>query len=111
VLGALLIAPIAALTGFGMYYLWLTGLAFWLWWPLTGCFVLAVFLGWRWQGHKRLLTNEFEAPLHWTERDRQAWRLVEERAKEVPKLRSEQMTSPQFFLESAQTMAHELARF
>jgi predicted GTPase len=111
VLAALVAAPILVLIGFGVYHLWLTGLAFWLWWPLMGLVALAYFLGWRWQKAQKLLRVDFSAPLHWTERDRQAWRLVEARAQQVPQGLGDRLTSVLFYLETAEAIAFELARF
>ncbi len=61
VLASLFSIPILILIGLGMFYLWQSGLAFWMWWPLTGCFAAAYILGWRWQKQQRLLTNESPA--------------------------------------------------
>src|SRR5207247_10376179 len=64
VLGGLVATPVLILVGFGMYHLWWTGLAFWVWWPLSASLVLAVFLGWRWQKQNRLLRLDFSPPRH-----------------------------------------------
>src|SRR5439155_14792401 len=111
VLAALVAAPVLVLVGFGIYHLWWTGLGFWLWWPLTACLALAYFLGWRWQKQRSLLRVDFTVPLHWTDRDREAWHLVEARAKHVPDLQADQLTSLTFYLDTAKSMALELARF
>jgi len=111
VLAALSATPILVLVGFGAYYLWWSDLAFWVWWPLAGCIVLAYVLAWRWQKGQRLLKAEAAPPLHWTERDRQAWHLVEARAKQAVQHPSEQLTALPFYVETAQAMALELARF
>ncbi|MBI3408543.1 MAG: GTPase domain-containing protein [Planctomycetes bacterium] len=111
VVGGLFVAPIVALICFGSYYLWISGLAFWLWWPLTGSLVLAVYLGWRWQKQRQLLRNDFAPPLHWTERDRQAWHIVEDRATQAAQLKAEQMTSLPFYVESGQALALDIAKF
>jgi small GTP-binding protein len=111
ILAGLIAAPILVLIGLGMYYLWWTGWAFWVWWPLTGSIALAYFLGWRWQKKQHLLRADTTVPLHWTERDRQGWHLVEARAKQAAQHPADQLTSFQFYVDTAQSMGMELAHF
>src|SRR4051794_7525142 len=111
VLGALVVTPIAVLVVAGLYYFWLTGLSFWTWWPLSACFALAYFLGWRWQTQQQLLTIDLNPEIHWTDRDRGAWHLVEERVKQAAALKAEQLLSFPLYVETAESMALELARF
>lgn len=111
ILAALIAIPVLVLSGLGAVYLWWSGWAFWVWWPLTGCFALAYILGWLWQRQNRLLRADADIPMHWTDRDRQAWRLVEARAKAAVEHPSDQLTSLPFYVETAQAMALELARF
>jgi predicted GTPase len=103
-------APVLTLIGFGVYHLWWTGLGPWLAWPLTACLIVAYFFAWRWLRHQRLLRLDETVPMHWTERDRQAWSLVEARAKDVANLKTDQLMDLPFFVQTAQTMALELAR-
>ncbi len=111
VLGGLIAIPLLALMGLGMYHLWSVGWSFWAWWIMSGCFLLAFFLAWRWQKHQRLLTVDFTPELHWTDRDRQAWHLVETKAKQGADLKSDQLISLPFYIETAQNLALELSRF
>jgi len=111
VLAALVAAPVLFLIGAGSYLLWDRGWWFWVWWPMSACLALAYFLGWRWQRKFRLLRLDFDAPLHWTDRDRQAWHLVEARAKAGAQLDADKLSSPPFYLQTAQEMSLELARF
>jgi predicted GTPase len=111
VLASLITAPVVFLAGFGAYELWWTGWSSWAWWPMTACIALAYFLGWHWQRSKRLLQVDFTSSLHWTERDRQAWLLVEARAKAATKLSADQLSAVPFYLTTAQELAVELARF
>ncbi len=111
VLAALVAAPFLFLIGYGSYELWLSGWGFYAWWPMAACFALAYFLGWRWQQKYRLLSVDFTAPLHWTDRDRQAWQLVEARAKAGAQLDGDKLSSVQFYVDTGQEMALELARF
>lgn len=112
VLVGLAATPVLILVGFGIYFLWISGLWFWAWWPLTGSIALAYFLGWRWQAKQKLLKVDFDdAPLHLTERDRKAWNLVEARAKRAAAQPPNQLVSFPFYVETAQAMALELAQF
>jgi len=112
VLVGLVAAPLLVLIGLGCYHMWLTGLGIWLWWPLSGCIAFAYVLAWRWQKKSRLLPSEPAPPLHWTERDREAWHLVEARAKNrVKQAKPEQFTSFALYIETAENLALELARF
>jgi uncharacterized protein len=108
---SLLAAPILVLAGLGTYWLIETHLGFWVWWPLTACFALAYFLGWYWQRKLRLLGRpDIEIPLHWTDRDHRAWKLVEARAKQAETLDPKRFTDFNFYVSTAQEMALELAR-
>ena len=112
VVACLLALPFLTLAGAGSYYLWSVGLGFYVWWPMTGCLALGYALGWYWQRQRRLLhAIEFTAPLHWTERDRQAWTLVEARAHDAVKVDPNRFTDLQFFVNVAKEMAEELAGF
>lgn len=77
---SLTLAPFLFLAAVGSYYLWTLRWGFFSWWPLALCMGLGYTLGWYWQ-RKRLLLHppDFTAPHHWTETDKQAWRLVEAR--------------------------------
>src|SRR5947208_609859 len=77
---------------------------------MLACVGLAYFLAWRWQRGKRLLTHDFDVPLHWTDRDREAWKLVEARAQAAEKLSPDKLSTIDFYWETARDMALELAR-
>ncbi|HMC66485.1 MAG TPA: GTPase [Gemmataceae bacterium] len=112
VVAALLTLPILFLVGMGGYYLWQSAWGFYLWWPMAACFVLGYFLAWYWQRKRQLLHSaEAAPPMHWTDQDRQAWQLVEVRAKAAGDVTLEQLGEIQFYVETAQSMALELARF
>ncbi len=111
VLALLVLAPFLFLIGAGSWWLWREGLWFYAWWPLAGSVALAVALGYYWQRKQRLLPGpDFSAPLHWTDRDRQAWLLVEARAKAVKSLPPAKMMEAQFYADLAKEMTLELAR-
>jgi predicted GTPase len=108
----LIVAPVVFLAGVGSYSLWERGLSFSLWWPMALCVCTGYLLAWHWHRKKRLLAPlDFSPPFHWTERDRQAWQIVEARAKDVAKLTQEQMTTFDFYVETAKEMSIELARY
>jgi predicted GTPase len=108
----LLLGPILFLAGLGVYSLvfdrhW----RFWAWWPMTACTAIALFLGWRWQRSLRLLGRpEIDMPLHWTERDQEAWKVVEARAKQAATIDPQKFTDLIFYTTTAHDMALELAR-
>jgi GTP-binding protein EngB required for normal cell division len=108
----LTVAPVLFLAGVGSYYLWKEGWAFRVWWPMAACLAIGYGLGWYWQHKKQLLRPpDFTEPIHWTERDQQAWRLVEARAKSAPEIPPAQMTELNFYVEVGKAMAIELASF
>jgi len=110
-LGFLIAAPFLFLIGYGAMMLWWSGLFFYAWWPMTGCFALAVFLAWRWQRKGLLFQMDFTPEVHWTERDKLALHIVEKRAKSVTSISIEQLTNMHFFVDTAQELGAELARF
>jgi uncharacterized protein len=110
VLIVLAAAPIVFLAGFGSYALWERGWSFTSWWPMAACWAICYFLAWRWQrGRKLLPPVDFHPPMLWTDRDRQAWQLVEARAKSAAEFDAERLTSFQFYIDTAQEMAVQLA--
>jgi predicted GTPase len=107
----LALAPFVALSGFGSYYLWLSGWSFWSWWPMATCWALAYALAWYWHRHLKLLGRpDVAVPRHWTERDQQAWQIVEARARHPGDLKTGQVAELHFYLDTAQELALELAR-
>ena len=73
--------------------------------------MLAYFLAWYWQRDRKLLAHETAPPMHWTQRDLEAWKLVEEFASKADKMPAEQMLSLTSYAETAEQLALELARF
>jgi predicted GTPase len=112
VLGLLFAGPFAFLIVYGSYQLYQSGWSFWFWWPMALCLAAGYFLAWRWQRQAKLLSPpDFNTLPHWTDRDQQAWRLVETRAKAGAKLNADTLSSVRFYADTAQEMALELARF
>src|SRR5688572_20113652 len=109
-LALLVLAPVAFLIGTGAYHLWDRGWAFYAWWPMGLCLALAYILAWRWQKQIRARQAEEPPPLHWTDRDRLAWKSVEERVKAVDGIDGEKFGDPRFYFDTAQEMAQQLAR-
>jgi predicted GTPase len=112
VVGVLLAFPVVILAGLGVYFLWKEDLGFYVWWPMAACMALGYLLGWYWQRKQQLLPPPELAPsLHWTERDRQAWQLVEARARAAERINPDKLIEFDFYVATAEEMALELARF
>jgi predicted GTPase len=107
---SLMAVPLAVLAGFGSVVLWREGLAFWVWWPMMSCFSLGWFLAWYAMRRQREQPAE-PVPLHWTDRDRDAWKIVEARAQAVGQLQLVELNEFQFYATLGQEMAQDLARF
>jgi predicted GTPase len=102
--------PLLFLTALGAYFLWERHWHFWAWWLISLFWATAYGLAWYWQRKHRLLRPpDFSSPLHWTERDQQAWRLVEERAKNAGSIDPESLVGIQIYVDTAKEMALELA--
>jgi len=97
--------------GLGFYFLWQIGWGLFLGWGLLGCMGLAYFLALRWQKKQKLLQPPMEMPMAWTERDHQAWKIVEEQTRRIKDLNADQLISVKAYQETAETLALELARF
>src|SRR5262249_17802011 len=112
VVAVLIAVPLLALLGLGSYFLWRTGFGFWIWWPLFGCASLGYFLAWYWLRQRTLVPPvEFTPAMHWTERDKEAWKLVEARARKLAEVETAQFNEIQYYSNLSQEMARELARF
>jgi predicted GTPase len=112
VVAGLLLVPVVVWATFGSYYLWMKGWAFYVWWPLTACMAAGYLLAWNWQRKQRLLKPPgFEVPVHWADRDAQAWKLVEARASAASSLPADQLGDAEHYLKTAREMANELAAF
>jgi predicted GTPase len=110
---ALVVLPLLVLAGLGSLWLWQQGLALIAWWPMAGCMMVGYLLGWYWMRSNRLLKPpDFAPPMHWTDRDKQAWTLVEARAKAGEKVQSADMLmDPAFYQKTAEELALQLAQF
>ncbi len=111
VLGLLFAAPVLFLVGYGSYSVWRDGRS-WVYWPITLTFVGAYFLAWYWQRKQQLgLRLDYTPPMHWTDRDNNAWKLVEARARAADKIAPDKLTDFQFYIDTAKELAQELAVF
>src|SRR5258708_22111705 len=97
-LALLPLVPVLALMGLGSWFLYERGWWFYAWWPMAACLALSYFLGWRWQRSRRLLNVDFDVDPHWTDRDREAWKLVEARANAANTIAPERFFEADFYL-------------
>ena len=112
IVACLILVPVIAWAGLGIYYLWTAGLAFIVWWPLMACVALGYMLAWHWHRKQHLLKPpDFVVPTHWTERDQEAWRLVEKRAREAASVSPAKLSEPDFYYQTGKELAAELAAF
>jgi predicted GTPase len=112
VVAALIGGPFVVLAAVGSYYLWAMHWGFYAWWPMAASMALGYLLAWYWQRRKVLLRPfDSEPPVHWTERDRGAWQLVEARAKAATQLDPDHLSDPQYYFTTGREMAAELAAY
>jgi predicted GTPase len=111
ILAFLVSAPLLFLAACGIYFLWSGGHWQWAWWPLTACLAVAYILAWRWQKQQHLLRVDFTPTMTWTDRDKEAWKLVQSRAKGAEKLDASKLSDVPSYLNTAQEMAQEMAGF
>lgn len=104
--------PLAVLLGIGSYALWHSGYGWYIWWPMTICMTTGYTLAWYWLRKRRLIAPvDFAPPMHWTDRDKQAFKIVEERAQELAKQDISKTSDLMFYSTFAQQLALDLARF
>lgn len=106
----LLILPWLIIIGFGSYALWRIGWTQWIWLPIAICWGSALILMRRWRTRWKVLTSPKAKQVpHWTPRDRDAWELVEKRARGGDDLDQERLLRPQMYFDLALEMAAEIA--
>jgi predicted GTPase len=110
---ALQVVPVLILAGYGCYALWHDfWWGGWAWIPMTLAMAAGVVLAWYWQRTRTLLRPvNFEPSVRWTDRDKQAWKLVEARAAAAKDIDTAKFVEPNFYLSVAQEMGMELAGF
>src|SRR5205085_1223696 len=97
--------------GFGTYYLWTNPWGFWVWWVITLSMTLGMLLAWHWQNKEQLLKLDFAPSVHWTDRDKEAWKVVEAWARRNEHVNIDKLANIGFYVETGQSLALELARF
>lgn len=111
---ALALAPFLFLVCVGSYHLYVTGWGFIAWWPMAACLALAYGLGWYWtrRSKAKLLpdTGIADPPTTWTDRDRQAWKIVERRAASITNVTAEQLADAHRYADTAISLALEVAQ-
>src|SRR5258707_10977302 len=79
---------------------------------MAACMMLGSLLALYWQRQQKLLKPvDFTAPIYWTERDYAARKIVEARAQKAGEVEPDKLTDVQFYWQTAQDMALELAPF
>jgi predicted GTPase len=110
VLAFFFLAPFLALIVYAFYALWEEGWSLYASLILIASVSVGYYLAYRWQASKKLLRVDFDEPLHWTDRDKQAWKLVEARAQQVNNLEADKLVEMNFYTDTGKEMALELAR-
>ena len=93
--GSLFAAPFLFLLGAGVYHLWDTGWSFTAWCAMALCFLAAYGLAWHWTRRSKTLLMpkaKIDAPNYWTDRDREAWVVVQAHAESVPPLAGDDLS-------------------
>lgn len=107
----LVLVPIATLVVAGAVALWQIGHYFLLWWLFPICWLPAWLLARRWRKHFVLPEMTGEPPSeYWTERDKQAWQLVQEAQENAGAIAAERFADPQFHLQAAMDLGLQIAK-
>jgi predicted GTPase len=107
----LIALPFLFLAGVGTYFLWQSHLGFWTWCVVSVFMATGYVLAWYWMHRRQLLHHVEFTPLRtWTDTDRRAWEIIETRAKAAGSLTADQMSSPEFYVKTAEELALETAR-
>jgi hypothetical protein len=108
---ALAFAPVLFLVGVGFYHLWDAGWSFVTYWPMAACWLAAYLLGAYWSRRRKPTAGTEEpTPNYWTDRDKQAWQIVEAHIAEVRTMPAEQFSDLKRYAADAQTLALSVAR-
>ena len=111
----LALAPVLVVAGVGYVHLWERGWAFFAWGGTAVCFAFAYALGWYWTRRGSMKsalppTGPETAPGYWTDRDREAWKLVEAHAAGADALTPDQMKDADRYSAEAQKLALQIAQ-
>jgi hypothetical protein len=111
VVGLLLGAPFAVLAALGWYFLYLRW-GIWTWWPFATSLAVGYGLALYWQRQRRLLPLiEVPPPDHWTDRDKNASKLIDQRIAQASALSVDQLTDFEFYRRTTMEMARQFADF
>ncbi len=107
----LVLAPIGAFVVAGAIALWQTGHYFLLWWLIPICWLPAWLLARRWRKHFLAPELTGDPPgEYWTDRDKQAWQLVQEAQENAGAIATERFADPQFHLQAAMDLGLRIAK-
>lgn len=112
VVAFLFLAPVLFLLGAGAYHLWVSGYAFLAWWPMALCFLAAYGLAWHWTRRRKTLMlpkKLIETPNYWTERDRDAWALVQSYSESVAPLGADDLSDMTRYAADAKALVERIA--
>jgi predicted GTPase len=105
-------APVVFLVGVGFYHLWDAGWSFVTYWPMAACWLAAYLRGAYWSRRRKPTAAGAGEPTpnYWTDRDKQAWQLVEAHIAEIHAMSAEQFSDLKRYAADAQTLALSVAR-
>lgn len=109
-LGLLVLLPVAFLIGVGFFHLWTTGWIFWAWWPMAGCLAAAYILAWRWQKQAVNAVADEPPPMHYSDRDKQAWKRIEQEIRDSATVDVDEMSGMDLYSKVAQKLGPDLAK-
>ena len=108
---ALYAVPVAAFFAVGVVVVWRSGRYGWVWWLAPLCWIAAYALTRAWRARLAPpLETDFSAAEHWTDRDREAWQVIEAQQRQIGKIAADQLTDPHFYLQSVMDLALGIAR-
>lgn len=115
VVGSLAFAPVIFLCGVGMYHLYDTGWSYIAYWPMILCFLGSYICAWYWTRRPRTpaeaVPDTGERPAdYWTDRDREAWKLVESHAVGAGRLSQDEMLDLQRAAKDAEELALKVSQ-
>ena len=108
----LMLAPFLFLLGVGLYHIWDSGYTFMAWWPMALCFLAAYGLAWHWTRRKNTLLMpkvKIDAPNYWTDRDREAWAVVQVYSESVPALAADDLSDMTRYAADAKVLVERVA--
>jgi uncharacterized protein len=109
--GSLALLPVIFLMLVGSYHLWQTGWSYIAYWPMGLCWFAAYVLAWYFtRKRSKAAEPEVEVPLYWTERDREAWAIVEQEIAAMPPMANDELASLPRYAEPAQRLALTVAK-